>query len=202
MFFNISLFQSGFHWHNAIFNVLIKNFRVNKKKLLVICFLSLSSVLFSQNTFNAIVEDKDSKEVMVGATIVLKGTTKGTTADADGKATITDIPDGKQTVIVSFTGYETIELKLLFPLVQTEPQRIYIMVSEEQMDEIVIEATRANRSVANLPTRTEVLTEEIDEAASMEPSRIAHLITHSTGIQVQTTSASSGGAVVRIQGLN
>lgn len=65
-----------------------------------------------------------------------------------------------------------------------------------------MEATRTNRSVANVPTRTEVLTEEIDEAASMEPSRIAHLITHSTGIQVQTTSATSNGAVVRVQGLN
>ena len=31
---------------------------------------------------------------------------------------------------------------------------------------------------------------------------MAHLITHSTGIQVQTTSASSNGAVVRIQGMN
>ena len=66
----------------------------------------------------------------------------------------------------------------------------------------MVEATRTNRSIANVPTRTEVLTDEIDEAASMEPSQIAHLITHSTGIQVQTTSATSNGAVVRIQGLN
>jgi iron complex outermembrane receptor protein len=36
----------------------------------------------------------------------------------------------------------------------------------------------------------------------MEPSRIAHLITHSTGIQLQTTSATSNGKVIRIQGLN
>ena len=70
------------------------------------------------------------------------------------------------------------------------------------IEEVMVEATRTNRSIANVPTRTEVLTEEIDEAASMEPSRIAHLITHSTGIQVQTTSATSNGAVVRIQGLN
>ncbi|NDD35018.1 MAG: TonB-dependent receptor, partial [Flavobacteriia bacterium] len=68
--------------------------------------------------------------------------------------------------------------------------------------EVMVEATRTNRSIANVPTRTEVLTDEIDEAASMEPSQIAHLITHSTGIQVQTTSATSNGAVVRIQGLN
>ena len=70
------------------------------------------------------------------------------------------------------------------------------------IEEVQVEATRTNRSIANIPTRTEVLTEEIDEAASMEPSRIAHLLTHSTGIQVQTTSATSNAAVVRIQGLN
>ena len=70
------------------------------------------------------------------------------------------------------------------------------------IEEVKVEATRTNRSIANVPTRTEVLTDEIDEAASMEPSQIAHLITHSTGIQVQTTSATSNGAVVRIQGLN
>lgn len=48
----------------------------------------------------------------------------------------------------------------------------------------------------------EVLTEEIDEASTMDPSKIAHLITHSTGIQVQQTSATSNTANVRIQGLD
>lgn len=175
---------------------------MNKYNILSLCFFIISSVLYSQNSFNAIIEDKASKEAMLGASVILKGTTNGSITDALGKASITEIADGKQTIVVSFTGYETIELKLEFPLSQSEPQRIYLMLSEEQMDEIIIEATRANRSVANLPTRTEVLTDEIDEAASMEASKIAHLITHSTGIQVQTTSASSGGAVVRIQGLN
>jgi len=104
--------------------------------------------------------------------------------------------------MISYIGYKTTTLNLSFPLEQAEPHKIFMSLSESQMEEIIIEATRANKTVANLPTRTEVLTEEIDEAASMEPSRIAHLITHSTGIQVQTTSATSNGAVVRIQGLN
>jgi outer membrane receptor for ferrienterochelin and colicins len=46
------------------------------------------------------------------------------------------------------------------------------------------------------------LTEEIDEAASMEPGKVSHLLTHTTGIQVQTTSATSNGSVIRVQGLN
>ena len=36
----------------------------------------------------------------------------------------------------------------------------------------------------------------------MEPGKVSHLITHTTGVQVQTTSASSNGAVIRIQGMN
>jgi iron complex outermembrane receptor protein len=70
------------------------------------------------------------------------------------------------------------------------------------LDEVIVQGTRSNRSIAKIPTRVEVLTEEIDEAATMDPSKIAHLLTHSTGIQVQQTSATSNTANVRIQGLD
>ena len=73
---------------------------------------------------------------------------------------------------------------------------------EELLDEIIVEGTRSNRSIDDVPTRVEVLTEEIDEASTMDPSKVAHLLTHSTGIQVQQTSATSNTANVRIQGLD
>lgn len=73
---------------------------------------------------------------------------------------------------------------------------------EEHLEEIIIQGTRNNRTIAKTPTRVEVLTEEIDEAATMDPSKVAHLLTHSTGIQVQQTSATNNTANVRIQGLD
>jgi iron complex outermembrane receptor protein len=73
---------------------------------------------------------------------------------------------------------------------------------ESEVEEVVIEATRSNRSIESTPTRVEVLTEEVDEAASMDPSKVAHLLTHSTGIQVQQISATTNTANVRIQGLD
>ena len=76
-------------------------------------------------------------------------------------------------------------LPAIATVTQYAPQDSITPIATHVIEEIKVEATRTNRSVANVPTRTEVLTEEIDEAASMEPSRIAHLITHSTGIQVQ-----------------
>ena len=173
-----------------------------KKNIFVTFYAVLiSTISIAQNQFKAIVFDQHSNDLLIGATLLLKGTTNGVTTDLNGNAILIDIPNGDQTIVVSFIGYETAELLLSFPMSQTEPQKVFMSALEEEVDEIIIEATRANKTVANLPTRTEVLTEEIDEAASMEASKIAHLITHSTGIQVQTTAATSNGAVVRIQGL-
>ena len=172
-----------------------------KRNLLSFFFLTIATITYGQNAFTAIVLDSFTNDPLVGATTVLKGTTIGASSDLNGNVTVFNIPNGELVIMVSFIGYETIELSFRFPLNQTEPEKILLTSSQSQFEGIIIEATRANKSVANLPTRTEVLTEEIDEAASMEPSRIAHLITHSTGIQVQTTSATSNGAVVRIQGL-
>jgi len=149
-----------------------------------------------------IVVSEENQETLIGATLLLKGTTNGISTNSQGAALLKNIPNGKQTIVVSYIGYQQKEISYDFPQATGMVNEIQLSTSDTEMDEIIIEATRANRTVANLPTRTEVLTDEIDEAASMEPSKISHLITHSTGIQVQTTAAGSNGAVVRIQGLN
>ena len=139
-----------------------------KKILLLLPALLWAAMVFSQNTFNAILRNKETAEALPGVTAVIKGTTLGGVSDEEGTLIIENIPDG----------------------------------ASEELGEIVVEGTRSNRSIGNTPTRVEVLTEEIDEAATMDPSKVAHLLTHSTGIQVQQTSATSNTANVRIQGLD
>ena len=167
----------------------------------IIC-ISLTVITNAQNTFTAKVLDSENAEALIGASLILKGTINGVSTDVNGLAILKNIPNGEQIISISFIGYEEKYLRLKFPIESTKVHSILLNPSDTEIGEIIIEATRGNRTVANLPTRTEVLTEEIDEAASMEPSKISHLITHSTGIQVQTTAAGSNGAVVRIQGLN
>ena len=172
------------------------------KKIITLLLIAFSTITNAQNYFRAIVLDFETNEALIGATLLLKGTNNGVSTDIDGLATLKNIPNGKQIISISFIGYEDEHLTLTFPIEGEKVHTILLKPSNSEIDEIIIECTRGNRTVANLPTRTEVLTEEIDEAASMEPSKISHLITHSTGIQVQTTAAGSNGAVVRIQGLN
>lgn len=170
------------------------------KLFLLPLFLMFASTLTAQNQLKVLVKDSLSDAVLPGATVYIKNTTIGAAAIEDGIALITGIPDGTHHFVITFIGYKSEERVLTFP---PSMQNLTVLLSAgEELEEIIIESTRANKSIENLPTRTEVLTEEIEEAATMEPSRIAHLITHSTGIQVQQLSATSGYANVRIQGLD
>jgi len=173
-----------------------------KNIIITLILVAFATITNAQNYFKAKVLDSESNETLIGATLLLKGTNNGVSTDVNGLAILKNIPNGEQIISISFIGYEEEYLHLKFPIESAKVHSILLNPSDTEIGEIIIEATRGNRTVANLPTRTEVLTEEIDEAASMEPSKISHLITHSTGIQVQTTAAGSNGAVVRIQGLN
>src|SRR5690606_31634161 len=64
-------------------------------------------------------------------------------------------------------------------------------------------ATRGSRTIANIPTRVEVIAgEELDEKGNMKPGDIRLILSESTGIQTQQTSATSANASIRIQGLD
>lgn len=167
-------------------------------------FLILFSLqkVYSQNTFKTIIKDSSTNETLFGARASIKGTNNGALANADGEIILSNILNGKQIIRFFYEGYKTVEQEFDFPLRQQIEVVFLSSNTENLLDEVIVQGTRSNRSIAKIPTRVEVLTEEIDEAATMDPSKISHLLTHSTGIQVQQTSATSNTANVRIQGLD
>lgn len=83
-----------------------------KKRLLLLlsmAFLALGSAL-AQRTITGSVKD-NSGEAMVGASVVVKGTTTGTITDVDGKFSL-NIPKDASTLVVSFTGFSAQEVAL------------------------------------------------------------------------------------------
>ncbi|MFI3316122.1 MAG: TonB-dependent receptor [Rikenellaceae bacterium] len=81
-----------------------------KRNLLILTLLLgvlLPSTLWAQSPIRGKVFDED-KEAIVGATVIVKGTSKGTTTDIDGNFSISVSP--KQVLEISFIGYETQEI--------------------------------------------------------------------------------------------
>lgn len=85
----------------------------------------------------------------------------------------------------------------------TDTTSIYKTDKTQEMEEVVISSTRSSRTIKDIPTRVEFIAgEELDEKANMKPGDIRMILSESTGIQVQTTSATSANASIRIQGLD
>ena len=169
-------------------------------KQLLYLFLLLGNVAMAQNSFNAIIKDETTKEPLIGATAIIKGTTIGATANIDGLLTIKNFPTGNQVVVFSFIGYES-ESKTVNA---TPNDTITVFLSPgEELEEVVVSATRSSRTIDEIPTRTEVIAaEELGEKAIMNSTNIAMILRESTGIQIQHTSANSANQSLRIQGLD
>ncbi|MDZ4809304.1 MAG: TonB-dependent receptor plug domain-containing protein [Bacteroidota bacterium] len=170
--------------------------------ILIFCLVITTNV-YSQNTFKAVIKDSETKEPLIGATAVVQGTTHGASAAINGFIEIKNILDGKQIIVFSFIGYNQRTDTLNFPLTQTEPTEYFLASSAKEMEEVVVSATRSSRTIDDIPTRVETISAaELEEKTSMQPSNIKMVLTESTGIQTQQTSATSANASIRIQGLD
>lgn len=178
-----------------------------KKITVLVMALLYTAIAFSQNTFKAIIKDAKTNEILIGATAILPGTKIGATSDTVGVIILNNIPDGKQVIQFRYVGYETRLDTLTFPFTQSQPMLILLQAEGKgegkELAEVVIGATRSSRTIANIPTRVEVISgEELDEKGNMKPGDIRMLLAESTGIQTQQTSATSGNSSIRIQGLD
>jgi outer membrane receptor for ferrienterochelin and colicins len=157
----------------------------------------------AQNSFTAIVKDSKTLQPLTGATVVVNNTQKGIAADSTAKVELNNIPNGKQSITFSFAGYETVTKEFVFPLEDKNTIIILLSAVEEDLDEVVVQSTRTSRTIANTPTRVETIDgEELDEKNNMRPANVSMLLHESTGLQVQQTSATSGNASIRVQGLD
>jgi len=148
----------------------------NKRIIFYIFFLVtvlFGNSVFAQNTFRAIIRDADTKEVLIGASAAIIGTTIGNVADANGIVTIQNIPDGEQIIEFSYIGYETKQQRFTFPLLNNDTISVFLEDASSELGEVVISSTRSNRSIANIPTRIEFIgLEEIEENGNMNPGGI------------------------------
>ncbi|HYF71122.1 MAG TPA: TonB-dependent receptor [Ohtaekwangia sp.] len=167
--------------------------------IIFICF----TTGFGQNMFTAVVKDAETQETLPGTSAVVLGTSIGGTANEAGVIQISNVPSGQQRIQFSFVGFQSVIIDVIIPDDLDKTFEISLQPVEEALEEVVITSTRSSRTIADLPTRVEFIAgEELDEKANMKPGDIRLVLSESTGIQVQQTSATSGNASIRIQGLD
>jgi len=174
------------------------------KLKLYLFLMLLSHTVSAQNSFKAVVQDSKTKQVISGATARIFALKLGTTSDSNGVVFFKNVPNGKFEIVFSHVGYRQLELDFNFPIKGlAEPFVMNLEPQESELADVVVQSTRTNQNLRDVPTRIEALPlEELDEKSAMRPGDIKMLLGESTGITVQATSAVSGSANFRIQGLD
>jgi outer membrane receptor protein involved in Fe transport len=120
-----------------------------QRSLLFVCFLAIGQIAFSQGTITGKITDKDDVP-LIGASVVLDGTARGTVADIDGNYTF-ELPAGEQSITISYTGYSSQTISLSIQDGQTYTQNFVLGMDNLSLDEVVVTGTFSSRSQKDSP---------------------------------------------------
>ncbi|CAL2105809.1 TonB-dependent receptor [Tenacibaculum sp. 190524A02b] len=172
------------------------------KKLLIVAFLSLCNLAFGQSkgTVSGTVTDKEMNgEPLPFANVFIKGTSIGGTTDIDGKYTI-NVPEGNQTIVFSFVGYQTKEKTIVVKAGETiivdqllganegvalEEVKINATVSKEKESALLLEQKKA------VSIKTSIGAQELSKKG----------VSDAAAAVVKTSGVSKGGKNVVVRGL-
>lgn len=125
--------------------------RNGQKTIVFFAFILLSSVLSMAQTINGTV-NSEKGDKLPGVSVVIKGTTKGTTTDKDGAYAIEVRKN--QTLIFSFVGYELQEVII------SEQKNVDVSLKEatETLEEVVVTAENRSVSAQRVPITMDLVT--------------------------------------------
>jgi len=148
----------------------------------------------AQRTITGTVSD-ESGETLIGASILVKGTTTGAVTDIDGTYSIT-VPDGSNVLQFSYTGYATQEVTLTAANVVD----VVMQSSAEVFDELVVTGLGIEKEKKALGFGVSTLTNEA--LTARQETDVARLLRgQATGVDITQTSGLAGsGTNIIIRG--
>ncbi len=96
--------------------------------ILALALLFLTQLLYAQESasIRGKVFDKNTNESLVGANILVKGTSLGAASDLDGKYLIRNIPAGRYSLVISYIGYNTITVEITVSAGKVSDHNFYL----------------------------------------------------------------------------
>ena len=126
-------------------------------------------------------------EAIIGASVVVKGTTNGSITDLDGKFSLSDVPSGA-TITVSYIGYISQEKKA-----SATPMEFILKEDTKTLDEIVVVGYGTTKKSSISGAVASVKADELPTAASASVGSM--LRGRSSGMNITQNSANPGGSM-------
>jgi len=171
-----------------------------KTRIFLLSLFIFSFFVGKTQNLTVIVKDSITQEALPGVSVAVLNSGLGGNTDAQGKIIFTKALDGKYEVKLRLIGYKAKTASVEIPL--DTLFAVLLAPEENAIEEVTISATRTNARMEDSPMKVEILGgEEMNEENNIKPGNITSLLGDISGIQIQQSSAVSGNANVRIQGL-
>ena len=164
-----------------------------RKVLLLMSLLFSFGWVYSQETIKGRVIDKDTKEALIGASVVLESNSGvGTTTDVDGNFELV-LPKKNEKIVVSYIGYISVTL------VPQNNQVIEMSADALGLEEVVVVGYGTMKKSDMTGSVTSVKGADLNVLAT---SNVASALAgRAAGVQVVSSGSVDGTAKVRVRGV-
>lgn len=137
----------------------------------------------------------ENGEPIIGANIIVKGTTQGTTTDMDGRFTL-EVDNASATLVISYIGYSKMEVKAMVG----KPMKVVMNPDNNVMEEVVVTGYGTFKKSAYAGSASTVKTGELKDVPTVSFSGM--LQGSAPGVQISSASGQPGAATsINIRGM-
>lgn len=164
--------------------------------LLTWLYVSIGLVTAQTSAVSGVVTSEEDGEPVVGASVLVQGTSLGTITDIDGKFSISNVPSSAKNLQVSFVGMQTVHVAI-----KPGTLRISMQPDSELLDEVVITGYGVTKKAAFTGAATTISSAQIDNKNDANP--IKALEGTVPGLQMNISSGQPGApANIYVRGRN
>lgn len=152
---------------------------------IAICMFAVSMAFAQKQVTGTVVDDLG--EPVVGASVLVKGTTIGSATDLNGKFTIKDVPNSASTLMVSYIGMKTKEVAIKPNL------KVALESDSKNLDDVVVTAlgmTKSQKAIGYAATTIKedaIKTVPVNNVTEALAGKVA-------GVNFSTSQSGPGGA--------
>lgn len=162
--------------------------------LIVMLVVSMTMMMAQNRTVTGVVISSEDNEPIIGASVIVVGTTIGTVTDIEGKFTLSNVPASAKKIKASYVGMTATEVNI------SAKMNIVLSADDQIIDEVVVTAYGTSKKGTFTGSAGVVKTEQLElRQVSDVSNALAGAV---AGVQIQSSNGQPGtSATVRIRGV-
>lgn len=171
------------------------NFNSMTRGVVLVLALFLCNFTFAQRTITGTVTDAETGETLIGANVLVVGTSTGTITDFDGTYSL-NVSEDATTLEFSYTGYGSERIEI-----GSQTVIDIAMSAGQQLEEVVVVGYGSQKEKEITSSVTSVSAEEFNQGPITDPAQL--LQGKVAGLQVYNRGGDPNGrSVIRLRGIS